>query len=294
MDKDTRASSGGRNERVAGLLMNRLLPSDQLTKVGSFVFLGHVYPIVYQRQEPETYRGRNAHPNRGIITVSYVLSGGMQYLDSEHQRGVINSGDILWRNTGNGVIHDEWPSANFLREGGELQIVRFWINLPGPNKWESPSHCKLSAGDIPELELPDNAGVLKVLLGRCGVIQSPLKTILGEFVFHIRLNPKSFFSYPIRRNMEYAAFVPTDDIRINDQIFGKSHLLVFSKEDSTIQLYNPGISITNVFIFGGEEYLEPVVAQGPFVMNSLSEIAEAYSDFFAGRYGELDTEILSD
>jgi redox-sensitive bicupin YhaK (pirin superfamily) len=87
--------------------------------------------------------------------------------------------------------------------------------------------------------------------------------------------------------MEIAAFVPEGDIRINDQLIGKSHLLVFAEDDSIIRLYNPGISITDVFIFGGQPYDEPIVIVGPFVMNSQNEIAKAYGDFFAGRYGEL-------
>jgi len=41
-------------------------------------------------------------------------------------------------------------------------------------------------------------------------------------------------------------------------------------------------------LFGGEEYTEPVVAEGPFVMNTQAEIANAYRDFYAGKYGEID------
>jgi redox-sensitive bicupin YhaK (pirin superfamily) len=32
------------------------------------------------------------------------------------------------------------------------------------------------------------------------------------------------------------------------------------------------------------------VAEGPFVMNSQAEIAEAYRDFFAGKYGEIHSK----
>jgi redox-sensitive bicupin YhaK (pirin superfamily) len=289
MNRAIKINSGGRNERMADMLLNRLLPNEHLMKVGPFVFLGHVYPITFQRCEPEPYRGQYAHPNRGIVTLSYVLCGSLEHVDSLHNRGVVNSGDVLWRKAGNGIIHDERPSTGFLREGGLLHIVKFWINLPGINKEETPECRALAAADIPELELPDNAGVLKVLLGSCGVRQSPLTIFLNEFIYHIRLNPKSSFLYPIKQDREYAAFVPADEIRINDQLIGKSHLLVFSGDDAAIQLYNPGISITDVFIFGGQEYLEPIVVGGPFVMNSRDEIARAYGDFFAGRYGELSS-----
>ena len=165
-------------------------------------------------------------------------------------------------------------------------MVRFWINLPGIIKQEDPVCQALSSGEIPEQELPDNAGVLKVLLGCCGVLQSPLKTYLSEFIFHICLNPKSSFSYPVGQGMEFAAFVPAGDIRVNDQLIGNSLVLVFAEGDSVIELHNPGISITDVFIFGGQAYDEPIVMGGPFVMNSRSEIARAYGDFFAGRYGK--------
>ena len=294
MDGETTIHSGGRNERVGDLLLNRLLPNEQTRKVGPFVYLGHVYPTMFQPREPEPYRGQYAHPNRGIVTLSYMLSGSLQHVDSHDYRGVIHCGGILWRKAGTGIIHDERPGTRFLREGGVLHVVRFWINLPVVNKREDPEIQTLSAGDIPELVLPDNAGVLKVLLGSCGVLQSPLKTFTNELIYHFRLNPKSSFSYPTKQDMEYAVFVPADDIRINDQVIGKSHLLVFSKDGPAIQLYNPGISIADVFIFGGQEYLEPIVIGGPFVMNSQKEIAQAYGDFFAGRYGELSKDDFFD
>jgi redox-sensitive bicupin YhaK (pirin superfamily) len=281
-------SSAGRNETVADRLLNRLLPNAQTAKVGPFVSLSHAYPIQVHKQEPKPYRGQYAHPNRGIVTLSFVLSGSLMYLDSHHQSGIVETGGMLWRNTGSGIIHDELPAEDFLRQGGILHTVHFWVNLPGLNKRENPECQVLYAKDIPELELPENAGVLKVLLGTCGVLQSPLKTYLDEFIYHIRLNPKSSLSYPVKEGVECAVFVPSDEIRINDQEYGNSHLVVCGQDETPIQLYNPGIYIANVFLFGGQEYQEPIVIGGPFVMNRRDEIAQAYSDFFEGRYGQLD------
>jgi redox-sensitive bicupin YhaK (pirin superfamily) len=278
MNSATKIGSGGRNERMADLLLNRLLPNEQIMKVGPFVSLGHVYPILFQKQKPEPYRGQHAHPNRGIVSLNYVLSGSLQHNDSHHISGVVACGGVLWRNTGCGVIHDERPDT------GLFHSIEFWINLPAINKREDPECIALPAGDLPELELPGHAGQLKVLLGTCGVLQSPLKTFLKEFIYHIRLNPKSSFSYPVKQEMEYAAFVPADVIHIDDQKIGNSHLLAFPKNDTAIQLYNPGISVSDVFIFGGREYIEPIAVGGPFVMNTRKEIAQAYGDFFAGKY----------
>ena len=278
MKSATKICSDGRNERVADLLLNRLLPNEQIMKVGPFVSLGHVYPILFQKQEPEPSRGQYAHPNRGIVSLTYVLSGSLHHDDSHNNSGVVPCGGVLWRNTGCGVIHDERPAA------GLFHSIEFWINLPAINKGEDPECKTLSAADLPELELPGNAGLLKLLLGSCGVLQSPLKTFLKAFIYHIHLNPKSSFSYPVKQEYEYAAFVPGDAIRINDQLTGNSQLVAFPENDSAIRLYNPGIHVSDVFIFGGQEYLEPIVVGGPFVMNTRKEIARAYGDFFDGKY----------
>jgi hypothetical protein len=43
-----------------------------------------------------------------------------------------------------------------------------------------------------------------------------------------------------------------------------------------------------IILFGGRPLGEPVVARGPFVMNTEAQIREAYRDFMAGRFGTLD------
>jgi len=45
---------------------------------------------------------------------------------------------------------------------------------------------------------------------------------------------------------------------------------------------------TDIILFGGEPYSEPIVAKGPFVMNNSSEIEEAYRDFYARKYGVIN------
>jgi redox-sensitive bicupin YhaK (pirin superfamily) len=287
MNEAIQIDYAGRNERVGNLLVNRLLPGEQIKKVGPFVLLDHVYPTLQPGREPEPYRGQFAHPHRGIATLSYLLSGSLQYADSRDHHGILDSGGALWMKAGNGIIHDERPSCDFQRRGGILHALQFWINLPAANKQEDPELILLSSDDIPELDLPDNAGVLRVVLGGCGVSKSPLHSFLEEFVYHVRLNPKSAFSCTARQDLEYAAFIPADEVHVNGRVTGKSHLLVSSPDNAAIHLYNPGITVADVLIFGGGKYLEPIVSAGPFVMNSRSEIARAYDDFFAGRYGEI-------
>ncbi len=289
MNKSIRVSYGGQNVKVADFLVNRLLPNEYCGKVGPFVFLDHLYPTVQKNQATNQLRGLNAHPHRGIATLTYVLSGSLQHFDSRGHQGTVDEGGAHWMKAGNGIIHEEGTTREFQRNGGVLHAMQFWINLPSVNKKEDPEYVALAPHDIPEVQLPNNAGSLKVLLGKSGEVISPVKTFLNEFNFHVKLNPKSSFSYNTKPDLEYAVFVPDGEIHINDEVTGKSHLLMLSNDSATIHLYNPGIVEVHAFIFGGSEYTEPVVTEGPFVMNSCREIIQAYDDFLEGKYGTITT-----
>ena len=290
MKKATRISWGGRNERVGEVLTNRLLPGEQAEKIGSFVYLGHVYPTNKSFPKSASGAGMNAHPHRGIITLSYLLSGLLRHRDSLGNHCIAKGGDALWMKAGNGIIHDETPDPH---SAGPLHAIQFRINLPAVYKEETPAFRLLCSEDIPELELPDEAGKLRIILGACGVKESPLTTYLQEFVFHVCLNPKSEFTYRLKRRPEYGIIVPGNPVHVNGQAVSNSHLVGFLDDPGVIRLHNPGITPADVILFGSDEYTEPMVAEGPFVMTSRKEIAQAYRDFFEGRYGQLSIDPLT-
>jgi hypothetical protein len=74
---------------------------------------------------------------------------------------------------------------------------------------------------------------------------------------------------------------------INNQFFNGGEFVEFDKVDGLIEFINPKSEEIDILIFGGESYTEPIIAQGPFVMNSYEEIAIAYRDYMAGKYGDI-------
>lgn len=131
---------------------------------------------------------------------------------------------------------------------------------------------------------------MRIIIGACGDNKSPVKTFSEQFLYHIKLNPKSSFSYETKTHLEYAAFVPSDKVIINGKSVSKSKIVVFSKDNGTITFTNNNITEIDIILFGGETYTEDIYAEGPFVMNNRLEIAHAYRDFFNGNYGTIDYE----
>jgi redox-sensitive bicupin YhaK (pirin superfamily) len=92
---------------------------------------------------------------------------------------------------------------------------------------------------------------------------------------------------PTEKGLEYAIFLPVHDVTINDTKFVAGDFIEFDREEGTIEIINQSETVADIILFGGEKYAEPIVAQGPFVMNTMLEISEAYNDFHTGKYGKV-------
>jgi len=89
------------------------------------------------------------------------------------------------------------------------------------------------------------------------------------------------------KGLEYAAFLPQQDVTINDTGFNAGDFIEFDREEGTIEISNNAEVAADIILFGGEKYTEPIVAHGPFVMNTMQEISAAYNDFHQGAYGKI-------
>ena len=287
MKKEVKAIYRGINSKVGDFLVNRLLPGNNLKAIGPVVFLDHVYPVTLKKDGQSVPTGEFAHPHRGIATFSYVLRGSLAHFDSRGNHDAISTGGFQWMKAGNGIIHDEQPFTT--AEFGDLfHSLQFWINLPPAAKLEEPEYLAVQAELVPEINLPNDIGTLRVLIGEFGCTVSPVKTFSRQFIYHLKLNPKASFNFQGKPGLEYGAFIPSSDILVNSAIVGKSKLINFADEGDEILFENPNIQSADLLIFGGEAYVDPIVMQGPFVMNSTQEIAEAYGDFFDGKYGTIN------
>ena len=66
------------------------------------------------------------------------------------------------------------------------------------------------------------------------------------------------------------------------------HAVVFNNNGEGFEL--EALEDTRLFIGSGEPLNEPVVSHGPFVMNTQTEIMEAFRDYQLGKMGVLIEE----
>jgi redox-sensitive bicupin YhaK (pirin superfamily) len=83
-----------------------------------------------------------------------------------------------------------------------------------------------------------------------------------------------------------AFLVLSGELIVNDgQKAGEGDLAIFSHDGEGIAL--KASTDAKLLVLGGEPIAEPIVGYGPFVMNSRTEIQQAFEDYQLGRMGEL-------
>jgi redox-sensitive bicupin YhaK (pirin superfamily) len=282
MKKHTSFSTRGNRADLGPLTIQRMLPNRYADKVGPFVFLDHVAPAI---KETIDRNGMGAHPHRGIATLTYILQGEVEHFDSAGNRGKIYSGGVQWMKAGTGIVHDENFNYDSQTASKYVHGFQFWINLPSKNKAEDPAHLAIQAYEVPKKTLPDG-GWVKVIVGNYDGLNSKIPNYAKQFLYHIQLKAGKQFSLDMEDKIEAAAFLPTQKVKLNNVEFDAGEFVEFDRNAGEIEIRNTSENTdADVLLFGGEEYTEPIVAEGPFVMNTMAEIADAYRDFYAGKYG---------
>ena len=231
-------------------------------------------------------RGVGEHPHRGFETVTVVYSGEVEHRDSTGRGGVIGPGDVQWMTAGAGILHEEFHSAAFTRTGGELKMIQLWVNLPAKDKMTHPGYQSITADVIPDVDLPNNAGRMRVIAGRYEDTVGPAHTFFPLNVWDLQLNQSQEITLHQPAGWSTALVVLEGEIVVNGE--GNAHegqLVVLSQKGEALHL--AASTNAKVLLMAGEPLQEPIVGYGPFVMNTKAQIAEAVRDFNSGHFGQI-------
>lgn len=253
--------------------------------VSPFLLLDYAGPTEFKPTEKP--RGVGVHPHRGFETVTIVYSGEVEHRDSTGQGGVIGPGDVQWMTAAGGILHEEFHSQAFTAKGGLLQMIQLWVNLPAKDKNTAPGYQTLVSRDIPTVALPNGVGSLRVIAGEYDGHRGPAHTFTPINLWDVRLKENGTASFSLPEGHTAAVVGLTGAVRANgDATAREAQFVLFERTGGEIIL--EATDESTVLILGGEPINEPVVMQGPFVMNTVEEIRQAMADFQSGCFGKID------
>jgi len=253
-------------------------------KMSPFILLDYHAPYEYSPTD-NLQRGVGPHPHRGFETVTLAFAGSIAHHDSAGNAGVINPGDAQWMTAASGVLHKEYHEKNFAHTGGLMHMVQLWVNLPKAHKMDTPRYQGLTADQMGKVELPDGAGIVRVIAGDYQGAKGPAKTFTPINMFDIYLNAQGVadFSFPATENT--GVMVMQGDVAINGKNAKERDFVLFENHGETIRLQAK--TKAHLLLLNGQPIDEPVVQYGPFVMNTHEEIEKAIFDFKSGQFGYL-------
>jgi len=281
--KTIRRQHAAYRDDIGDLVTRRPLPGPGLDQLDPFLFLNHHGPQVYGPHNRGLPFG--PHPHRGFETVTFILQGSLAHRDSGGHESVINEGGVQWMTAGSGLVHAEISPASFLDSGGPLEILQLWVNLPSRLKMTAPRYTGLQKEDIPALPTADGRGTVNLIAGEWGGRSGPFESLTGVFMSTVKLQAGGAVSFPGMGGRNVFLYVVSGSVRIAGEPAQQHRLVELSDAGDTVDIVADADA---VLLFGHAEAIgEPVVAHGPFVMNTHGEIQQAVRDYMDGKFGGL-------
>ncbi len=269
------------NEKVGIFKIKNVLPTRNLKQLDPFLLIHHMQP--YHLKPTDDVR-IPPHPHAGFEVMTYLLDGAFFHRDSKGHDQQAQAGDVNWMSSGEGILHSEGPAEGLAREGGKVQLLQVWINLPATFKKLPATFKHYAAASFPLIE--SGSGQVKVIIGSLEGKTSPIATHTPMFFYHYKVKAGALITVPVKETDTAALYVLEGSVKILNETI-KAGQLADSSHDGD-QLVFTAIEDSELIVFGGEPIKEKVVSYGPFVMNSFEEIQQAIARYESGKMGVLE------
>ncbi len=268
----------------AASLSGRNLGQDFTTLDGWRMYHGEIIP------------GFPMHPHRGFETVTVVLNGYVDHSDSHGAAGRYGNGDVQWMTAGAGLQHAEmFPLLN-PDKPNPLELFQIWLNLPRARKFADPYYSMLWSENIPVHEEKDGRGLstrVRIIAGKIGNSVAPAPApdswAAGEEnevgIWLVTMEAGASWTIPpaspeINRTLY---FYRGESIRVAGINILPYHSVDLLADYPVIA--ESGAEPSSLLLLQGKPINEPVVQHGPFVMNTMDEIRQAFADYRATQFG---------
>lgn len=274
------------SDPVGDLVTYRAMPTStiDMNRIDPFIFLNH---HGWQEYKPGNIGlPFGPHPHRGFETVTFILEGDLTHKDSSGSESVISGGGVQWMTAGSGLVHSEISSEEFKKNGGPLELLQLWVNLPAKHKMTKPAYKGLQKDEIPTVSWDEGKVTASIISGLWDGKEAPVKPLTDIHLASIRFQIGGKHTFSIDPDKTVFLYVVKGKILVNGEAAGKHHLVEFNHEGKIIEIKAQADAY---ILFGyATPFREPFVAHGPFVMNTQAEIIQAYEDYHAGKFGNVE------
>ncbi|MDP2313972.1 MAG: pirin family protein [Pseudomonadota bacterium] len=271
--------AGDERMAPAASLAGRDLGQDFAGRDGWRMYHGRVIP------------GFPQHPHRGFETVTLARRGYIDHSDSLGATARFGGGDAQWMTAGAGISHSEMFPLIERAAPNPLELFQIWLNLPRADKLVPPHFSMLWNEGIPRVTAEGvEVTVVAGVYDGHRAPQPPPRSWAARpdtdvAIWTVRLAPHARWALPVatagvNRNLYVFEGGPvTVDGRVIAPPTG-----IKLRPDVAVTVEN-GAAPSELLLLQGRPIKEPVVQHGPFVMNTPTEIHEAFAEYRRTRFG---------
>ena len=273
---------------MGGVIVKQALPTQQVDQVDPFLLLHHGR-FKAREDAPALHQGLGPHPHRGFSPVSFVIDGEVHHRDSREHNQIARKGEVQWMHAGAGIIHSERPSEALAERNGTQEVVQLWINSPADKKMIPPDYQFIPEAEIPVFISEDKQFKNKVIAGQYGQLKGKISTQSDLLILWSYADAKASQILTLPESYNSMLYVLRGELRVAG--FGRvlaESLVVFDNASTDIEISTD--SGSQYLLMAGAPIDESIVHQGPFVMNTTTEILEAMRDYQMGKMGFLVEE----
>jgi len=183
---------------------------------------------------------------------------------------------------GRGVVHSEMPGKR------GVHSLQLWLNLPAAQKMAEATYRDQRVADTPVKR--GRGYEVRVYAGRHAGLEQAHASLWPLTLLDVSLEGEKRVELEVPPGQRAFLYVVSGHGRIEgDDTPVKDEDVVWFKPVAGGEPASLGLEADiklRALLFAGPVIDEPVVAHGPFVMNTMDEIRRAYADYQSGRFLE--------
>jgi hypothetical protein len=271
--------------KVGPFNIKQPLPLGSVDYFDPFILIHHSGP---EKFNPGQASSRlMPHPHSGFEPVTFLFEGEIYHRDSLGNEGFLEKGDVQWMTSGSGIIHSEGPSENFTKNGGMMELIQLWVNLPAKYKMVKPGYQQVNKNKMPHFFSDNKKIEMQLVSGEYKELKGPI------FTYSPIISIMAYFTGPDQAQFTFEEsdntlfYLLDGKVKINGKEVVQNQCVFFKNEGTAIDLET--LSAGKFLLLSGQKLKESVVAYGPFVMNTQDQLMQAFKDYNGGKMGTLDS-----